>query len=81
MNVKTSIVVAITLGLRVASASSAEDAQITHATSQVSSTEAPALNQLQAAAESGDMQAQNKLADMYYDGHGVPRDFSQAVQW
>ncbi|MBR2126222.1 MAG: SEL1-like repeat protein [Akkermansia sp.] len=39
----------------------------------------PAL--LRPAAENGYAQAQNLLGDCYYDGHGVPQDYAQAVQW
>ena len=33
------------------------------------------------AAEQGNIDAQNSLADCYYDGKGVEKDFTKAFEW
>ena len=42
---------------------------------------AEALRLWRALAKQGDASAQDRLADMYYVGDGVPRDDAQAVYW
>ncbi len=42
---------------------------------------ATALAEFQPLAEQGDSKAQNALGWMYYQGHGVPQDYKQAVKW
>jgi len=39
------------------------------------------MKTLQAAADRGDAQAQNKLGNAYYDGKGVPQDYAAAVKY
>ncbi|GHV06701.1 hypothetical protein FACS189416_7410 [Bacteroidia bacterium] len=39
------------------------------------------VEELIAAAESGNAAAQNKLGSMYYYGEGVPTDYHEAVRW
>jgi hypothetical protein len=41
----------------------------------------PSLEATRAAAERGDPTAQHRLADMYYYGRGVPRDYVEAEKW
>jgi hypothetical protein len=43
--------------------------------------DAAALAQLQAAAQSGDANAQFWLGIMYEHGQGVPQDYAQAISW
>ncbi len=42
---------------------------------------ATALKELRPLAEQGDAPAQNTLAWMYLNGHGVPQDYAQAAYW
>ena len=39
------------------------------------------LNDLRRRATRGEMQAQNALGGIYDSGHGVPRDYVEAVRW
>jgi len=39
------------------------------------------LAQLQKKADSGDVDAQVRLGRMYYNGHGVPQDYQEAIRW
>ena len=40
-----------------------------------------ALKEFKAAAEQGDVKAQNNLGYMYAHGHGVTQDYKEAVKW
>ena len=42
---------------------------------------ATALRLSRELADQGDAQAQSRLGLMYREGHGVPQDYQQAVQW
>ena len=42
---------------------------------------ATAVREWQPLAQQGDAKAQEKLAEAYYWGQGVPRDYGQAMQW
>src|SRR5262245_36802817 len=43
--------------------------------------EPDSLNELQARAQKGDVQAQFNLGLWYYFGEGVPKDYTEAVNW
>ena len=36
---------------------------------------------IQERAEEGDVEAQNKLGMIYYNGEGVPKDYTEAIKW
>ena len=42
---------------------------------------ANAIQLLRPVADAGDPEAQVMLADIYYEGRGVPKDYAQAVDW
>ena len=42
---------------------------------------ASALKELRPLAEKGDSRAQSKLASMYRNGLGVPKNYAEAIKW
>lgn len=41
----------------------------------------PSPSEIRKKAEQGDVEAQNNLGDMYFEGTGVSQDYKQALKW